>query len=195
MDLNSLPWYGQLGVFMLIGLIFVGIFYFSYYAPEAKRLENIEVELNQIEDEIRKAERKQSKIGQIREELENKKEVLEKLKGILPEKKEISQILKKIQSIISNARLDIIKFTVMKEKAQPIYVEAPIAISLEGNYHNLGIFFDQLSKLKKIFTVSSLSIRPFTKMSAERTIKATFNATTYLYREAKKAAPRRRRRR
>jgi len=195
MDLQSLPWYGQLGVFLLIGLIFVGIFYFSYYSPETDRLDNIESELSRIEDEIRKAERKQSKIGQIREELENKKQVLEKLKAILPEKKEISQILKKIQSIISNARLDIIRFTVKQEKRKQIYVEAPIAITLEGNYHNLGIFFDQLSKLQKIFTVNNLNIRPFSKMSAERTINVSFNATTYLYREAPKKKPRRRRRR
>jgi type IV pilus assembly protein PilO len=194
MDLQSLPWYGQLGVFLFIGLIFVGIFYFSYYSPEATRLENIEIELEKVEDEIRKAERKQSKMAQIQEELENKKQVLEKLKAILPEKKEISQILKKIQSIISNARLDIIRFTVMQEKPQSVYVEAPIAITLEGNYHNLGIFFDQLSKLQKIFTVNNLSIRPFNKMTAEHTVNVSFNATTYLYREAPPPKPRRRRR-
>ena len=78
-------------------------------------------------------------------------------------------------------------------------MEWPIAISLEGNYHNLGIFFDQVSRLKKIFTIDKLHITPLKSLSYDYTIQASFIAMTYIYREgghakkpvAKRGVPRR----
>jgi type IV pilus assembly protein PilO len=96
---------------------------------------------------------------------------------------------------VSGARLRIQRWTTQARRRQEIYVEHPIAITVDGNYHNLGIFFDQLAKLKKIFTVNNLSIRPIPRMTSTFTIKASFTASTYTFRERKKTARGRRGRR
>lgn len=188
MELQNLPWYGQLLVFLLIGGIVFGIFYFAYYSDNQAKIRGITSQIDRLEKEIRGLERKKSKIKDMRAEVESKKAVLEKLKEILPEKKEISQILKKIQSIITTARLDIQKWTTVGERAKEIYVEHPINIVVDGNFHNMGMFFDQLSKLKKIFTVANLRLSPLTKMTHTYTVKATFTALTYTFREGGKKA-------
>jgi type IV pilus assembly protein PilO len=193
MDLQSLPWYLQLLVFLVIGGIVIGIFYYIHYSPNQDTINRINTDIEAIEQEIKRAEQKEAKLKQIQEELEIKKTVLEKLKAILPEKEEISQILKKIQSIISNARLRIQKYDPQTLRTRNIIIESPISIILEGNYHNLGIFFDQLSKLKKIYTVDGLNISPLRRMTREFSIRASFTATTYLYREVKPKKKRSRR--
>jgi type IV pilus assembly protein PilO len=185
MDLESLPWYGQFLVFLLIGIVILGLFYYIHYSPKQDDISKIEKQIDEIEIEIKKAERKKNKLAQMEEQLENTKEFLEKLKGILPEKEEISQILKNIQSNISNTRLKIYTFSPRPEKVSEVYIEKPYSIQVEGNYHNLGIFFDQLSRLKKIFTINSLNINSTKKSSSEFTVKANFVAATYLYRKGK----------
>jgi Tfp pilus assembly protein PilO len=50
------------------------------------------------------------------------------------------------------------------------------------------MFFDQLSKLKKIFTVSNLSITPASKMTRSYTIRASFVASTYTFKPPKAKA-------
>jgi type IV pilus assembly protein PilO len=186
MDFQSLPWYGQLAVFLLVGGIAIGIFYYVHYSPTEENIDGIETEIENIEREIKRAEQKESKLKMIREELETKQAVLEKLKAILPEKEEISAILKRIQSIITSARLQIQKYDPQGLRPRQVYIESPINIVLDGSYHNLGIFFDQVSNLKKIFTIDGLNINPLPRMNREFTIRATFTATTYLYREDKK---------
>ena len=186
MDFQSLPWYGQLAVFLLVGGIAIGIFYYVHYSPTEENIDGIETEIENIEREIKRAEQKESKLKMIREELETKQAVLEKLKAILPEKEEISAILKRIQSIITSARLQIQKYDPQGLRPRQVYIESPINIVLDGSYHNLGIFFDQVSNLKKIFTIDGLNINPLPRMNREFTIRATFTATTYLYREEKK---------
>lgn len=195
MELQSLPWYGQFAVFLVIGAVVMGIFYYVHYSPNQDTIKILETQIEDLDIEIRKAEREEKKLKQIQEELEAKRAVLEKLKAILPEKSEISQILKNIQSIIQNVKLEIVNFAPRGEQRREVYIEKPINISVEGNYHNLGIFFDQLSKIKKIFTVDNLNIRPFTRMSRDFTIQASFTAITYLYRETATGTTTTRRRR
>lgn len=196
MELQNLPWYGQLLIFLLVGGILFGIFYFAHYADTQTRIKGINTQIDGLEKEIRQLEKKKGKIKDMQAEVDQKKAVLEKLKEILPEKKEISQILKKVQSIITSARLDIQKWSTMPERGREIYNEVPFGITVEGNYHNIGMFFDQLAKLKKIFTVNNLSLKPLSKMSRAYTVKANFTAVTYTFREKgkkKKKGGRRRR--
>jgi len=195
MELQSLPWYGQLLVFLLIGGIIFGIYYMVYYSDNQTRINGLDGQIEKLDREIKKAEKKERQISQIKAEKEAKEKVLAKLKEILPEENEISQILRKIQSIISGARLKIQKWTTQTPRRQEVYVEHPILISLDGNYHNVGVFFDQLSKLKKIFTVNNLTIKPMPKMTTTFSVQASFTAATYTYREKGKPAPSRRGRR
>ena len=183
MDLQSLPWYGQLLVFLLIGGIAFAIFYMVHYSDTQNKIQRVEDQIDDVEREIKKAEKKEMQLKQIKEEKEAKEKVLDKLKEILPEEKEISQILRKVQSLISTARLNIQNWTTQAERRREIYIEHPIKISLDGNYHNIGVFFDQLSKLKKIFTVDNLAIKPVSKMTPTFSVKASFTASTYTYRE------------
>lgn len=200
MDLQSLPWYAQFLVFLLIGGIAFGIFYMLYYSDGQTTIENLDRQIENVEIEIRKAEKKERQLKQIKEEKEAKEKILEKLKEILPEEKEIANILRRVQGIISNARLKINKWATNKDQRQEVYTEVPISIVIEGNYHNLGQFFDQLSRLRKIFTIDGLAISPMSKMTSIYTIRASFTASTYTYQAtaakapAKKQAPPRRRR-
>jgi type IV pilus assembly protein PilO len=198
MELQNLPWYGQLLVFLVIGGIVFLIFYFAYYSDNQARIVTISNQIVELEKEIRTLEKKKTQVKELEAEVAANKATLEKLKEILPEQKEVSQILKKVQSIITSARLDIQKWSTMSEQSREIYVEVPFGITVDGNYHNLGMFFDQLAKLKKIFTVNNLTLKPLSKMTRDFTVKATFTAVTYTFKEkgiapAKKAAPPKRR--
>lgn len=195
MDLQSLPWYGQFLVFLVIGAVLFGFFYYFQYSPTQNTIEQIQNEIDKVEKEIRKAEKKEKQLPQIKEEIARKQATLEELKQVLPEQNEVSQIIKKIQSIISGARLKIGKFAKQKETRREIYIEVPYSISLQGTYHNLGVFFDQLSRLTKIFTVNDLNISPINSKISDYSINANFKTSTYIYKERKASAGNNRRRR
>jgi type IV pilus assembly protein PilO len=192
MEIQNLPWYGQFAVFLLIGIVLFGIYYFVMYSPVQDEIESVVAQSEQLQDEIRKAEKNEAKLEKLKEEKAANEKILEELKGILPEKKEFDQHLRKLQAIASNARLRTSTFNFGQEVPREYYFEFPIAISLEGNYHNLGIFFDQVSRMKKIFTVDGLTITPLGSPNYDFTVQASFTATTYLYREVAppKPAPR-----
>lgn len=180
-SIRKLPWYGQFLVFFIIVAIALAVYYFTDYSTKEDSIKRLQNDIDQVEAEIKKAEQKQDKMNQIRDEIEAKEAVLERLKEILPIEKEIAQIIKNIQAILSEAKLNISTWTTLSPERQEVYTRHPIQIAVEGNYHNLGVFFDQLTKLKKIFLVNTLLITPYGQMTSEITVNANFIASTYTY--------------
>lgn len=190
MDIRNLPWYGQMAAFLVVGVAALAVFYFLQYQPVSSEIDSIAQQSELLLKDIRIAERNKDKLKRLEEERFRNAAILEDLKGIMPDKKEVGGILKNIQLLASNARLKMPKFTPGAVVARDIYLEWPIAITLEGNYHNLGIFFDQVSRLKKIFNINGLRLSPKGNMTAEYSVTANFTATTYVYQERAKAAAR-----
>ena len=67
------------------------------------------------------------------------------------------------------------------------YREFPIAMDLTGNYHDLGIFFDRISKYSRIINVNNVKIDM--NPASGSTIRSTFTATTFVYEDTETPAP------
>ena len=71
-----------------------------------------------------------------------------------------------------------------------LHAEWPIALQLDGTYHNLAMFFDRVSKFSRIINVSNITIRGKEKPQPNSTISVDCVATTFVLLEtAKPAAP------
>ncbi|MFQ6083956.1 MAG: type 4a pilus biogenesis protein PilO [Candidatus Aminicenantia bacterium] len=126
------------------------------------------------------------RLNKLEAEIERLNIILEDSKRIIPEKKEISDILRKIQQLASDSHLTITKFTPKGEVEKEFYSEYPISIEMTGNYHNLAIFFDCLSKFSKLFNVDDISIKALSSLTEDTTISISCIAKTYFFSEAEK---------
>jgi type IV pilus assembly protein PilO len=70
-----------------------------------------------------------------------------------------------------------------------MHAEWPIALLLEGNYHNLGLFLDRVSKFPRIINIGNMVIaaKPEPTAQASMTISAT--ATTFVLVDAPPPVP------
>ena len=69
-----------------------------------------------------------------------------------------------------------------------MHAEWPIALQLDGTYHNLAMFFDRVSKFSRIINVSNIAIRAKEKPELTSTISVDCTATTFVLLEAAKGA-------
>lgn len=74
-------------------------------------------------------------------------------------------------------------------QAQEFYQEWPINVEVDGNYHNLGLFFDRVSRLSRLVNVGEVKIKTPQKQTASNTISVSCVATTYVYVEAPQGGP------
>lgn len=183
--MKNWPWYG----YVILGVIVLGLLFFLYYKPKNDELKSVRAERVKMEEEVTRLRAKKQQLDQIEAELESLNKTLRDLEAIIPLKKEISEILRRIQQLAYDSRLTIRRFAPRGEIDREFYSEWPIPIEITGSYHNLGIFFDRLSRFSRLFNVESFSIKSIPRQTEDETITSNFTAKTYIFLEESAAQP------
>ena len=77
--------------------------------------------------------------------------------------------------------LEVIKFSPQREAIKDFYASVPVSIELEGTFHQLATFFDEVGRLSRIVNIDSITIDIITETKTEVIIRATCKATTFRY--------------
>jgi type IV pilus assembly protein PilO len=75
-----------------------------------------------------------------------------------------------------------------QETVADFYAEMPIQIKIKGNYHDVGAFATDISKLSRIVTLNDLNIAPLNKDSKDSVLTMEATAKTYRYLDSSEVA-------
>ena len=188
LNLNKLPWYGQVGLFVVLALAGVGAFYYFYVMPADADMATRQQKLDGLKVEIAKAQSTANQLNQFRQQVVELEGRLESLKAVLPEQKDVADLLRRIQTLAAQSNMAIRGFKPAASVTKDLHAEWPIALQLDGTYHNLGLFFDRVSKFSRIINVSNIAIRAKEKPEPNSTVTVECVATTFVLLDAKKPA-------
>jgi type IV pilus assembly protein PilO len=190
MDLgvNKLPWYGQMAMFVVLGLALIGGFYWFYVVPTQAEMVAREQKLAALRVDIAKGSATANQLNQFRQQVAELEGRLESLKAVLPEQKDVADLLRRIQTLATQSNLAIRGFKPAPSVTKQLHMEWPIALQLDGTYHNLAMFFDRVSKFSRIINVSNIAIRSKEKPDPNSTITVDCVATTFVLIESAKPA-------
>jgi Tfp pilus assembly protein PilO len=175
--MRNWPWYGHL----LLAVIIFALVFFFFFKPRNAELHSLRESRLKLEKEVEVLKEQKKELDKIEAELVVLNATLKDLEQIIPQKKEIADILRRIQQLAYDSRLNVLKFQPKGEVNKDFYAEWPINIEISGTYHNLGIFFDKLSKFSRLFNVNNFSISALNNQTDELTIGSKFVATTYYF--------------
>jgi type IV pilus assembly protein PilO len=181
--LTKLPLAGQLGVAALVAAIICGGFYWFYYSDALEQQKKKEAQLAELQQEIRALEATANRLPEFQREVQALEARLETLKRILPPQKEMPDLMRRVQYLAAQSSLAIGKFTPGATAQKDFYVEVPVALELEGTYHNLGAFFDRISRMSRLVNVGNVKISAQKAQTISNTIAISAVATTYVYQE------------
>ena len=185
LSLGKLPWYGQIGAFVIVtaGAVFG---FWNFYATDMQAdIEVRQARLAAMRAEIQKGLATARQLPQFQAQVADLQHRLEGLKAVLPEQKDVADILRRVQGLATQSNLSIQRFTPQEPKQQAMYAELPYKLQAEGTYHNLGLFFDKISKFHRIINVSDISIKAKPIPEPNATIVAELLATTFVLQEGK----------
>ena len=189
LKLNKLPWYAQVGMFAALAIAGVVVFYQFYVVPETEAMVARQERLSTLRTTIAKGSITANQLSQFRQQVAELEERLESLKAVLPEQKDVADLLRRIQTLATQSNLAIRGFKPAPSVTKALHAEWPIALQLDGTYHNLAMFLDRVSKFSRIINVSNITIRAKDKPEPNSTITAECVATTFVLLDAAKPAP------
>ncbi len=168
-------------------IITIVLFFFIFFKPNADELNKLNKQKVTLEKKLDKVKKKARNKERLEKELEETQIVFDETSKLLPKEKEIPQLLRDISALGRNAGLDFLAFKPGKDAPKDFYAEIPVQINVNGPYHNLGFFLDQVSKLDRIVTVDNIKMSG-PKMDAGEMLLAS-SCTLKTYRFTNKELP------
>ncbi len=183
--LEGKPLYIPGGIALVIVIALLVAVKFTLVDTMTKKIGSNERTLQQLNEDILEGQTAQRNLPQFREEVQRLELELEKLLKILPSRRKTDDLLRRIRSLVDQGDFGMRRFQPRSPRPlDDFYSEWPIDLQLEGNYHNLAMFFDRISQFSRIINVENLKISSAANSdNPSRTISAGFTAKTFLYNE------------
>jgi type IV pilus assembly protein PilO len=180
LSLGKLTWKAQLGVVAVLSAALAGVFHQYWVVPRQEEMQQQQRRITQLSVGINKGLVTARQLPEFRQQVADLEARLESLRAVLPEQKDVGDLLRRLQALATEANLQIKSFKPSPIVTRQMHAEWPIALELEGTYHNLGRFFDQVAKFSRIITINQIQVRGKDQPAPETTITASCVATTFV---------------
>ena len=183
LDKKFIPLQAKFKVAVTVALIAlpVAIFYFAYFQQTSNKIAQLQTQKEKLRKEIQEVERKVADLKKFEKELEEAALIFEEAAVLLPKDKEIPKLLTDISALGRSAGLEFLTFKPQADVPKDFYAEIPITINVRGPYHNIGFFFDQVSKMERIVSVSNIKMSTPKKDGNEMLLNSDCVLLTYRF--------------
>ncbi|MFL5415553.1 MAG: type 4a pilus biogenesis protein PilO [Myxococcales bacterium] len=180
-SLNKLPLGQKIAALVLIASGITAANYFLVVQPEYEQLQRQEGVLRGLEDDLTQKQAIANNLAQFKHEKEILERRLQQALTELPNEANIDELIRSLAEIGQKAGLTINDIAPQGEQKQSFYASIPIVMAVTGNYHEIGVFLDALSKLPRIVNVTNIKMGT-PKMSGDKlVVSASYVATTFRF--------------
>jgi type IV pilus assembly protein PilO len=185
-QLEAMPSHYRWLLIPLILLLLGGAYWYFLYQPRAEDIARLEEQITQTRRTLEKHRGIAAKYEEFRARVAQLEEQLRELLTQLPLRREIPDLIRQISDLGVRTGLQISLLRPQPEQPKEFYAEVPIAVTVIGPYHAVGQFFDALSRLQRIVSVSNMQI---TMNANAKTLETQCLATTFRYLEEDGVSP------
>lgn len=158
-----------------------GFYYLSLYSPVGEELVVAQGEVEKLNVEVTQKLGIANNLTKFEAEVERLDVELKRALAELPDKKEIPQLLERISDKARDAGLLVNVFKPQQPQNKNFYAELPIQIEVEGGYHQVATFFDEVGHLERIVNLDQVSMLTPKKGDNGNIIKTSVVATSFRF--------------
>ena len=166
-----------IGSFLLLSLI-----YWQYsFRAQQKEYQANEEKVEQLAQKIADERRRAHNLNKLKERIKQLDINLKIALQELPDKREIPDLLSSISNLARDAGLEVVLFRPGQEMAKDFYAEVPVSISVQGTFHQVATFFDEVGQLSRVVNINQINVRDPVLQSESIQVKTDCVATTFRY--------------
>lgn len=180
-SLQEKPWFVQLAVFGLVGvMLYVGFWYFFTKGTRTET-RDIQEQVAKLQQENARAQIASQRLNEFKVAYSRAQADYDDLKALLPEQRELTTVLQGIQDR-TRGNLTMRRFAPGEEEAQDFYTSKTIDVEVSGAYNKVGTFFAQMASYQRIVSIPEFRISGLNNEADQRggkTVDAKFKLKAY----------------
>jgi len=178
-NVNGIPWYLRLSIFVVIAAMIYGGFWFFVTSGTRNDTKALVAQIETLQRANAQAQIAAQRLNDFRVSYNNKQEQLEELRALLPEQRELTKVLEGIQDHARATKLSLRKFIPKEDTQQDFYSGKKIDVAVHSSFAGLRAFFDQMAHYQRIVSITNFEIKQLEKQGDGRTVDARFDLTAY----------------
>ncbi len=183
LDLNNVgswPKAVKIIIMVLLAALVIGGGYYFYLTAKQQALTNALGKEQELRRDFEDKSAQATNLEAYRKQKEEMTATFGALLRQLPKETEVPGLLEDITRTALDNELTIESIELEPERATEFYIELPIRIVVEGDYHKLGSFVSGVASLSRIVTLHDFKIEP---EGSVQNLKMIIEAKTYRYLE------------
>ncbi len=185
----KLPQKQKVALLVAVILIMVGLYIYLSVMPSLSVLHDRQEELAKKQKELFELKKIVADLPRFEKELQQLEAQFKEALTLLPNTREIPSLLTNISNLARDCGLEILLFQPKPEVIENFYAQIPVEMKIIGKYHDLGVFFDRVSKLPRIVNILDITMDIKAAQSKSGSnpgiLNASFKAVTYKFVEVK----------
>jgi type IV pilus assembly protein PilO len=157
------------------------LFFFVFFQPNNKKISSLSTQRTSLDQKLKEVKTKLQNRSKLQRELDDTLAIFEETSKLLPKDQEIPKLFADISSLGKISGLDFLTFKPQTDIPKDFYAEIPVDIDVIGPYHNVGFFFDQVSRLDRIVSVSNVKMTSPKKEGSEMLLNSNCKLVTYRF--------------
>ena len=181
LDFNNIGSWPSPVKMILMVLLFAAVMaggYFYYLTDKQQLLEQAEMREQELRRDYESKAEQAANLESYRQQQAEMEDTFGALLRQLPSDTEVPGLLEDITRTAIDNELTIESINLKPERRTEFYVELPMDIVVEGNYHKIGSFVSGVANLSRIVTLHDFKIAP---QSTAQELKMSILAKTYRY--------------
>lgn len=178
---TKLPTAHKAGIALAIAAVLTGATFFLLVQPTWDDTTRSIKKMRTLENELIQNQAIANNLQQFRKEKELLEQQLAKALTELPEDANVEALVESLYALGTDSGLVIQSIEPKGERSQKFYAEVPLAMSVTGNYHEIAVFFDQISKLKRIINITGIKLSAPAVKNEKVNLKASYTATAFRF--------------
>ncbi len=185
---GSMPMPVKLVLLSVLFLILVGLGYWFLWSDQIADIDQAKAKEQELRQVFLTKKAQAIKVEAYKQQMLDIEKTFGALLKQLPDKSQMDGLLTDINQAGLGRGLEFELFKPGQETVADFYAEMPIQIKIKGNYHDIGAFATDISKLSRIVTLNDLSIAPMSKDAKDSVLAMEATAKTYRYLDSSEVA-------
>jgi len=165
---------------MVMLLIIFGFGFYTYvYKSRAGEITALSSKVVRMEQSIKDQQALTADLARIKRERAELEQKFAKILDRLPEEKEIPRLLRQVATVAGRSGLEVALFKQKDSREQELYREIPVELVIQGGYHNLWGFLNQLSQISRLVTVGELHAKTVETPDGQSSITTNLITTVF----------------
>ena len=178
---NKMPLGQKVGVVAGVVILLSAANWYFFIDPMQTQITQRQGELRALEDELIQKQSIANNLAQFKHEKEILERRLAQALTELPNEANIDDLIRSLSEIGTKSGLTINSIDPQAEQRQSFYASIPIVMAVTGNYHEIGVFLDSLSKLARIVNVTNIKMAGARFTNEKLVVSSTYVATTFRF--------------